>query len=191
MSSHHIIRENQEPALWLSTVETNSESQVLEFLEWSPVLIVDSRCLEFNFKHGIQADIVIGTPKTKYVEEGLLNSSKICRINELHGVLKEKNIQSIYQFGKYSETQLIHPDYKSYIVSLFSNGFQRYSGWHNSEFSKWMVKGTRLIGINEDNLENEAAIEFSEKHNCWTVIRTGICKIQKIQPHQWPGIEMT
>ena len=65
MSSHHTIRENQEPAVLL--LDPNAiDIQVLhDLLEWSPLLIVSEACVDWILMHQIKADGVI-VSKEKY-----------------------------------------------------------------------------------------------------------------------------
>ena len=60
MSSHHIVRDEQEPALLLLEAEENPSESVLSLLEWSPTVVVASPCLSAVLSWGIKIDVVIG-----------------------------------------------------------------------------------------------------------------------------------
>ena len=59
MSSHHIVKENQEPALLILNTETIRFEKTQELLEWSPTVIVTEACLEKALGWGIKIDVVL------------------------------------------------------------------------------------------------------------------------------------
>ena len=59
MSSHHIVRENQEPALLISNAHAISFEKIQELLEWMPVVVVLSSEVETVIAWGIKVDVVI------------------------------------------------------------------------------------------------------------------------------------
>ncbi|RQO29641.1 thiamine diphosphokinase [Taibaiella sp. KBW10] len=60
MSSHHIIRENQEPALIIANGEACSMDLLNELLEWSPLVVVLDSAMERVMELGIKVDVLIG-----------------------------------------------------------------------------------------------------------------------------------
>lgn len=59
MSSHHIIREDQEPALLIMDVQAVSYETVQELLEWSPTVVVAEQALPDVLLWGIKIDVVV------------------------------------------------------------------------------------------------------------------------------------
>jgi len=59
MSSHHIVRDNQEPALLVLQAGTVSFEIIEELLEWSPSIIVHESEIELFVFRGIKIDAVI------------------------------------------------------------------------------------------------------------------------------------
>lgn len=59
MSSHHIIREDQEPALVIDTAAGENFESIQQLLEWSPTVIVTGRSLEQVLLWGIKIDVVV------------------------------------------------------------------------------------------------------------------------------------
>jgi hypothetical protein len=59
MSSHHIIREDQEPALVIDDVSFENLESIQQLLEWSPTVVVTERALEQVLSLGIKIDVVI------------------------------------------------------------------------------------------------------------------------------------
>lgn len=60
MSSHHIIREKQEPALLIANGEACSEELIGQLLEWSPTVVVLDSAIWRVFGLGIKVDVLLG-----------------------------------------------------------------------------------------------------------------------------------
>lgn len=59
MSSHHIIREKQEPALYIHQLGAFNEEYLGQLLEWSPTLIVNAAEYEKVVSMGMKVDAVV------------------------------------------------------------------------------------------------------------------------------------
>lgn len=60
MSSHHIVRDDQEPALIIANGAACSPELLGQLLEWSPLVIVLDSAIERVFALGIKVDVLIG-----------------------------------------------------------------------------------------------------------------------------------
>lgn len=60
MSSHHIVRENQEPALIIANGEPCSIDLLNQLLEWSPMVVVLDSAMEMVMELGIKVDVLLG-----------------------------------------------------------------------------------------------------------------------------------
>src|SRR5688572_21889189 len=61
MSSHHFVKDQQEPAVFiLDTAELNFET-VSPLLEWVPTVLVAQECLETVLSWGIKVDVILAT----------------------------------------------------------------------------------------------------------------------------------
>ena len=60
MSSHHIVRDDQEPALIIANGAACSEELLGQLLEWSPLVIVLDSAIERVIKLGIKVDVLLG-----------------------------------------------------------------------------------------------------------------------------------
>jgi len=60
MSSHHIVREKQEPALLVLGLDNFSDELLGQLLEWSPTVITTPQTAEKLAAHGIKIDWIIG-----------------------------------------------------------------------------------------------------------------------------------
>jgi len=60
MSSHHFVKENQEPALIIANGESCHKDILDQLLEWSPYVIVLDGALERVLSLGIKFDVLLG-----------------------------------------------------------------------------------------------------------------------------------
>ena len=60
MSSHHIVRDDQEPALIIANGESCSQELLGQLLEWSPLVIVLDSAIERVIDLGIKVDVLLG-----------------------------------------------------------------------------------------------------------------------------------
>ena len=60
MSSHHIIRDKQEPALIIANGEECSMDLLEQLLEWSPTVVVLDGAIERVISLGIKVDVWLG-----------------------------------------------------------------------------------------------------------------------------------
>ena len=60
MSSHHIVRDKQEPALLIANGEACQPELLGQLLEWSPVVVVLDSAIWRVFELGIKVDILLG-----------------------------------------------------------------------------------------------------------------------------------
>lgn len=69
MSSHHVVREKQEPALLVLSLDSFDEELLGQLLEWSPTVIVSGEIAEKLHSFGIKIDWVIGDAVTGIEQE--------------------------------------------------------------------------------------------------------------------------
>jgi len=60
MSSHHFVRDKQEPALIIANGDENSNEVLNQLLEWNPFVLVLDGALDRVLMKGIKVDAVIG-----------------------------------------------------------------------------------------------------------------------------------
>ena len=60
MSSHHIVRNDQEPALIIANGASCSEELIGQLLEWSPLVIALDSAIERVLNLGIKVDVLLG-----------------------------------------------------------------------------------------------------------------------------------
>lgn len=60
MSSHHIVRDDQEPALIIANGAACSKELMGQLLEWSPLVVVLDSAIERVIELGIKIDVLLG-----------------------------------------------------------------------------------------------------------------------------------
>ena len=60
MSSHHFVKEDQEPALLVLDADALTYEQAGGLLAWVPTLVVDASCLETVLRWGVKIDVALG-----------------------------------------------------------------------------------------------------------------------------------
>lgn len=71
MSSHHIVREKQEPALYIHHLGNFDEEFLGQLLEWSPTLLVAASAYEKVISLGLKVDVVVGKGDDLHDQENI------------------------------------------------------------------------------------------------------------------------
>ena len=165
MSSHHIIREDQEPALLIDNTLAENLESIQQLLEWSPTIIVTERALEQVLSFGIKIDIVIAlaqhveTLKVSLYDQlplKILSCSSEAEAPETAlyflTASKQKSVNIISASALETFEQ-----FPSLDVSVIQNG-KRWVFIRSGHFEKWLPVGTK-ISIYPKSAHPEAAIE--------------------------------
>jgi len=150
MSSHHIIRENQEPALLILDTAATSVEILEQLLEWSPTVIVCEAAIEQVLSWGIKIDAAI-------LSNSVLWYDKLVDQEPIHIVQASgRPIQDGLDFAlskKYKAINILVSE-KADLDWLSAAGadidlvaFQEQYRWsliRSGNFEKWLTKGTRL-----------------------------------------------
>ncbi|MES2651241.1 MAG: thiamine pyrophosphokinase [Bacteroidota bacterium] len=141
MSSHHIVREKQEPALYIHHLGNFDEESLGQLLEWSPTIMVAASEYEKALSLGIKIDVVIGVDNaleiqenTKFIYAGIENLPTAVKylISERYPAV---NIISIE--NKFDDLAAFLPDIN---IVLFTETEKSYAV--KPGFSIWKPKGT-------------------------------------------------
>ena len=141
MSSHHIVREKQEPALYIYELADFDEEYLGQLLEWSPTLLVAGNVYEKALSLGLKVDVVIGDyaeaslqertktifPNAESLQAGLkyLVEEKYPAVNI---IMAENNFDEVFEFLSLINIVIFTPTSKSYPIK--------------SGFSVWKPAGT-------------------------------------------------
>ena len=141
MSSHHIIREKQEPALYIHQLGTFNEEYLGQLLEWSPTLIVNDSVYEKAISMGLKVDAVVNSSGAYVFQE---NTRVIeVKTEDLDAVL-DFLIAEEYQAVNVIDTKSNLRELGSYVdeinIVVFTETEKAYA--IKSGFKVWKPKGS-------------------------------------------------
>ena len=180
MSSHHIVREKQEPALLIMSLNGFLTENLGQLLEWSPTVIVAEEMYEHTESLGIKIDGVVTSDPDFHAQENtrIINSTT----DHLEDALKFLTGEQ-YPAVNIVTNEFALKDYALYeadinLVIFIANHkiFPVHSG-----FSKWQSAGEKIVLLHEvQNLQTSGL-----KHVSDTVLETekdGFYTLQFDQP---------
>ncbi len=154
MSSHHIVREKQEPALLIIDFGGFEEEHLGQLLEWSPMILVADEMAEKVVSLGIKIDIVLSAEaknvftfqehiKVLNVEMNALKTGMDYLISEgfpsVNIITNKFVIKDYLTFINQIELVVFENDKKIYPVK--------------SGFNKWKSAGENIKILKENNIE--------------------------------------
>jgi len=180
MSSHHIVREKQEPALLIMSLEGFLPENLGQLLEWSPTVIVAEDMYEHAESLGIKIDAVITADGNFPVQENtrIINSMD----NPLEDALKFL-VGEAFPAVNIVTNEFALKEFAVYVddinLVIFISNHKIYPV--HSGFSKWQSAGERIVLLHEvQNLQTAGL-----KHISDTVLETqkdGFYTLQFEQP---------
>ena len=168
MSSHHIVREKQEPALLILTLDNFEEEHLGQLLEWSPTVLVNEVSAEKLQSLGIKFDVLLSETENGYLQEHL-------RSIQIEGNALQTGLQFLIN-EKYPAVNIITdkrsiPDFLPFAdqitLVIFSNNQKIYPV--SSGFSKWKAAGEVIYiddipaDLEQNGLEQISQNQFKTK----------------------------
>jgi thiamine pyrophosphokinase len=181
MSSHHIVREKQEPALLVLGLDNFSDELLGQLLEWSPTVIVTQETAEKVHAYGIKIDWII----TNQVNENL--QSDIKRMPAGTDSLAEAALKYLitndYPAVNVITDQLVLKDYLFFTdkinIVIFHANQKIYAV--NSGFSKWKPAGETIELLTGPQQFHSSGLESIQNHRFKTT-HDGFFSLQFEQP---------
>ena len=156
MSSHHIIREDQEPALLIMDSGVSFE-QVQDLLEWSPTVMVSERALADVLLWGIKIDVVVASAER--IAELTTSLQDQFPLKLLSCNKTEEAVSTALYFliaKKQTAVNVIAAEglesfesFSSLDLSVF-NGNKRWSFVRSGLYEKWLPAG-RIVQVYPSN----------------------------------------
>lgn len=154
MSSHHIIRDNQEPAILIEEITSFSIPLIKSLLEWSPIVITTYEKLETLLSLDIKIDVVFYKKKEENIsfllerQDGFYEAVKYdCDLYvEVLKWLNNKGHFALNYFTKVLSDHLIsfwlkQRDIKTLVI--FENK-KRFILNKQSPYEKWLPQGVEI-----------------------------------------------
>lgn len=181
MSSHHIVRDNQEPALIVLEASQISFEVIEELLEWSPSIIVHESQIELFLHRGIKIDAVLFeySNQTEIIEK-IKNQLPVHLLSYQSGnplaralsFLQEKNHSHVNIIsGSIGFLNLLKSLDHPKNISVFHQNL-RWSLVRSGHFEKWVPNDVRIL-LYEGNepialsADKEHMIKINRTENFW------------------------
>ncbi len=150
MSSHHIVREKQEPALLVLAFEYEQEEMLGQLLEWSPTVAVTPSVFDKINSLGIKIDLCFGKaeiinnqPEIKNIQ--LKNTSQYIQY------FVDNSYPALTILGTKADLSSLTPFVNSLDLVLITE-WQKIIPLKNT-YQKWLPKGKIMEIIKGDNAE--------------------------------------
>jgi hypothetical protein len=154
MSSHHFVKEQQEPAVFILNTEELNFDIVSPLLEWVPTVLVWQDCLETVLSWGIKLDVILATEEFQNDHLHLLQEQypvKFLTVNS-ENVLEEglsyliSTQHSAVHLVGLSHVHCLDLTAKLELLDLtIMDGRWKYYPVKSGKFKKWFAESTIQI----------------------------------------------
>ena len=188
MSSHHFVKEGQEPALFI--LEGISYQRIEPLLEWVPLILVGQPALETVLKWGIKIDVLLQYESLPDLEERIGDQFPLQIISCKKDDMIQTGLQILVQ-NKNTSVNLISAQNTEIFSRLETFGDQIQVGlYHENEkwsfinsgkFEKWIPLGHKIFLKQQlpDSFKTEGLIQKGE---FWETIGSGMVIIRSKSP---------
>jgi hypothetical protein len=162
MSSHHFVREGQEPALLI--LDPLTFELAGPFLEWAPVVLVSDNALSEVLRWGIKIDVVLVTPGREEAVTNMVSEQvpvKIIRMEQgdsparrafTYLISIEQECVNVLSSTPESVFPLAETTMRQLHVNIVDGG-TIWSGISTGRFEKWVTEKTTINIRQSTNLE--------------------------------------
>ena len=140
MSSHHIVREKQEPALYIHYLGSFSEEYLGQLLEWSPTLIVNAPVYVKVISLGLKVDVVVDSIEMDFQENTRVISPKSEELDAVLDYLIEERYSAVNVIDSKSNLRELGAYIEAINIVVFTETEKSYA--IKSGFRVWKPKGS-------------------------------------------------
>ena len=180
MSSHHIVKDQQEPALYIEKAISSKDYELISnLLEWSPIVIVNENSLDFALTWNIKIDVVLCSYENiENVKEQVIFQFPIELITceyptrrNAFDFLKRKDhyALNIFQidFSTNDLTKVIDEELK---IVFFNN--EKHAFYCENKWEKWLPKNRKIEFITKTmstvlTTEKEGFYDKKDENGFW------------------------
>jgi hypothetical protein len=193
MSSHHFVKEDQEPALLIINPSAISFEKIQELLEWSPTLLVVEEALPTVLGWGIKIDVVLCLEGSQ--DKLAASLADQVPIRFVTFPKRPDTLSAGYCFLQISRQKAVNilvdrlealeqiQSFSSIDVEVFF-AQKRWVFVRSKRFAKWLPKGTHLSSY---PIVQMTVLNLSEQLVC---LQDGVAEIKSDVPF-WIGEELT
>ncbi|MEH6304540.1 hypothetical protein RYH73_02735 [Olivibacter sp. CPCC 100613] len=177
MSSHHIVKEQQEPALIVDFFQDLDLELLGQLLEWAPTVIANQESAQWLSERNIHVDVVLGVGDHHGIkQDGLTflrgNSASFKEI--ALNYLVEKGYQAVNILSQELPIDLFHR-FTSLINLVFINGERKVFAI-KSGFKKWKPAGEVIHILANETLFQTKGLK-KEGHQQYQTTKDGFFEI--------------
>ena len=182
MSSHHIVREKQEPALLVLGLDNFSEEMLGQLLEWSPTVITTPLTAEQINAFGIKVDVIMADE----MEAGLQSDVKLISTdgNNIISAAFEFLTGAGYPAVNVVTDDLQLNDFANFAnrinIVIFCGGKKIYA--INPGFSKWKPAAEKIEILSPSSGLQATGLEACGD-NCYATTNDGFVTFNFNQPY--------
>ena len=201
MSSHHIVRDEQEPALLVLDATASAHELLAQLLEWSPVVLTVDEAVGQLLKQQIKVDVAVFSDQLPEQLASVLEEQRPIRIYQEQGQNALTFIFSELLKGKHKAVNLLLstkqldelatslPVLSAQIDLVVFTENRKISLIRSKSFEKWMVAGTKVsfpygLPLSMQNLQT------TEDFQQYQVIENGFVKIALQGASLWIAEEL-
>ncbi|WP_143962727.1 thiamine pyrophosphokinase [Litoribacter populi] len=199
MSSHHFVKENQEPALIILNLEGLTFETVAPLLEWVPTVLVTDKTIDKVISWGIKVDVILASETFQRENLNLLEEQYPVRFMTVSNKeYLDEGLQYLLA-SKHSAVNIIGFDHQKvfdltpkmdYLNLVVWDGPMRYFPVKNGKLKKYFSDGSLQIHASEDSFVEIVSAEGSEliqiKHATFVEIEEGMVEF-KAKELFWVG----
>lgn len=160
MSSHHFVKEQQEPALLIIHADDHNFEQVADMLEWSPTVVVTQNALDKVMSWGIKIDRVIAeevfmTKNSNLLEEQFPLEFLICKEAKMldtgiHYLQHSGHTAAVIVGFDHTKASDLEPILTTLELVIY-DGPIRYFPAKDGELKKWLPSGSVQLHAPENS----------------------------------------
>ena len=182
MSSHHIIREKQEPALLIADLHDFDLENLGQLLEWSPTVVVLKNAVEKIASLGLKIDVIVGDEDahsftqehTKFIKathNQLLDTAFLFLIEEgypaVNVIVENFNIDPYPKYVGDIDIVLLNKNQRAFTIK---SGFSKWKPAHEqvhllSKADDLHYEGLKPFSTNSFITEKDGLYKFTFANN--------------------------
>lgn len=175
MSSHHVIRENQEPAVYFRHPE--EVDSWLDLLEWGPLVLGNAQTIPLLKERDVFIDVAIGVDKEEIpanIQQNWLEEILKWLINRKH--------QELHILGRTSKEELLLAHKAGLVADAYFDHAQHVL-ITSFPWKKWMAKGMKFQYAGKvDKVIFQSAEWITKSDTIIPLEKDGLVEIQGVEP---------
>lgn len=176
MSSHHFVKEQQEPAVFILDIENIRLDQISGLLEWVPTILVSQSAVDQVISWGIKIDVILGSEEFQKSNLQLLEEQYPVKFLSVHNenfldeglhYLKASKHEAVHLVGISHQSAADLQEKLELMNLTLVEGSWKYYPVKSGKFKKWFaassihIHGKEGMPIEIKNSEGEIIIPIN------------------------------